>query len=263
MLKIKNTEKIFKIAGKKKKIVDNVDLNVKQGEIIAITGESGCGKSTILNLISGLTAPDKGSIFLNNKKINYWFDFIPAFNRSRKIGLIFQTFRLIYEETVLSNILLSARIRGKLNKNVLLKIDNLLQKLGIQEYKKTKAGFLSGGQKQRVTIARALVNDPQIILADEPTANLDKKTSIEIFKILENLAEKENRAIIIVTHKEHMLHRADKVFIMQNGKLKLLKNKKNIKSTNSKKSIKKTAKKTTSKKTIIKKNTKIAKRNKK
>lgn len=225
MLELEKIKKNFKIAGKKKNILYEISFKINAGEIIAITGESGCGKTTILNIISGLTSPDKGKLYLDKKKINFFLDIVPAFIRSRKVGLIFQTFRLINEETVKSNILLSARIRGIVNKKIEKNIDNILEKLKILEFKNTKAGVLSGGQKQRVTIARALINDPQIILADEPTANLDKKTSKDIFQILENLAKKENKAIIIVTHKEYMLKRATKVYEMKNSKLKLLKRK--------------------------------------
>ncbi len=221
MLKLKNIYKSFKIAGKKKSIISNLNLSIKKGEIIAITGESGCGKTTILNIISGLTIPDNGSVYVNDKKIYYFLDIIPAWIRNRKIGLIYQTFRLINEESVISNILLPARIKGKINKKTKEKLFNLLENLGIKEFIHTKVARLSGGQKQRVTIARALINDPEIILADEPTANLDKQTSREIFKILEAFVRNKTKTIIIMTHKDYMLKRADKVYEMKNGTLTL------------------------------------------
>jgi len=219
MLKLEGVDKVYKIAGKTKQILQRVDLDLKEGEIAAVTGKSGCGKTTMLNIIAGLTPPSHGKLYFMGKRIVYFLDLMPSWIRNRKIGFIFQTFKLINEETVASNILLPARIRGHAGKNERMRMDSLLERLGIAEYKNMRAGLLSGGQKQRVAIARALINNPPLILADEPTANLDKATSLEIFHILETLAVDEKKAILIVTHKDYMLQRAERVFDMIDGKL--------------------------------------------
>jgi ABC-type lipoprotein export system ATPase subunit len=138
--------------------------------------------------------------------------------RNREIGQIFQTFRLLEDETVMSNVMLPARIRGRAGSNVRNYAIEILGKAGIPEYQNTKTGLLSGGQKQRVAIARALINSPSLILADEPDANLDVNTSVEIFSLLEML-KKEGKSIIIVTHKDFMLKKADKTYKMDNGRL--------------------------------------------
>ncbi|OHD53355.1 MAG: hypothetical protein A2Y33_12600 [Spirochaetes bacterium GWF1_51_8] len=219
MLKLEGVDKFYTIAGKKKQILHSVDLEINEGEIVAVTGKSGCGKTTMLNIIAGLTPPSHGKVSFQKRRIIYFLDLMPAWIRNRKMGFIFQTFKLINEETVASNILLPARIRGKVNKSVHERMDHLLERLGMTEHKYMKAGLLSGGQKQRVAIARALINNPPLILADEPTANLDKATSLEISHILEKFAEEEKKAILIVTHQDYMLHRADRVFDMVDGRL--------------------------------------------
>ena len=138
--------------------------------------------------------------------------------RNENIGFIFQTFKLLDDETVWSNVLLPARIRGYIGRETKSYINDILSKLKIFKYKKTRVGFLSGGQKQRVAIARALVNRPSLILADEPTANLDMETSKEIFKVIEDLRN-DNKAVIIITHKEYMHKKSDFVYNMTNGGL--------------------------------------------
>jgi putative ABC transport system ATP-binding protein len=219
MLKLIDIEKSYRISGKKKIILHKLNLEINAGEIIAITGKSGCGKTTLLNIIAGLTSPSKGRVIFEGKRMFYPFDIMPAFIRNRRVGFIFQTFRLLYNETVASNVLLPARIKGIVNRATVLRMEELLARLEIPEYRKSIAGVLSGGQKQRVAIARALINDPSLILADEPTANLDMQTSVEIFKVLEQFARDENKAVLIVTHKDYMLKHADRVYSMKDGVL--------------------------------------------
>lgn len=219
MLKLEGIEKFYRISGKKCVILDKVDLEIKAGEIVAITGKSGCGKTTLLNVIAGLTTPSKGRVFYDNRRMHYFLDILPSYIRNRRIGFIFQTFKLLFTETVASNILAPARIKGVVDKAVRKQMDMLLEKLGISEHKKSITGILSGGQKQRVAIARAMINNPQLILADEPTANLDKETSTAIFKVIYDFAKKENKAILIVTHKDYMLKKANRVYSMKDGKI--------------------------------------------
>lgn len=219
MLILENITKHYRISGKKKVILDDLNFEIKKGEIISITGKSGCGKSTLLNIISGLAVPDKGKVYFNNRRIYYFLDVHTGWLRNNKIGFIFQTFRLLYDESVITNVLLPAKIKGWVDKKTYNRAEEILNELEILEYKNMKTGLLSGGQKQRVAIARALINDPDIILADEPTANLDKITSIEICKILANIS-KNNKSVIVVTHQDYMFEHSNKVFELINGKLK-------------------------------------------
>jgi len=218
IISIKNINKTYKIAGTKISVIDNLSLELDKGEIIAITGRSGCGKTTLLNIITGITKPDNGEIIFREKKLKYYSDFSMSRIRNREIGQIFQTFRLLEDETVMSNVMMPARIRGRAGSNVRNYAIEILGKTGIAEYQNTRAGLLSGGQKQRVAIARAIVNRPSLILADEPDANLDMETSIEVFSLLEML-KREGKSIIIVTHKECMLKKADRTYKMDKGRL--------------------------------------------
>jgi len=218
IISIKNLNKSYKIAGEKISVIDNLSLELAKGEIIAITGRSGCGKTTLLNILTGITRPDSGEIFFREKKLRTGSDFSMSKIRNRDIGQIFQTFRLLEDETVMSNVMMPARIKGDAGSAVRNYAIDILGKAGIAEYQNTRAGLLSGGQKQRVAIARAIVNRPSLILADEPDANLDSQTSIEIFSLIEML-KREGKSIIIVTHKEYMLKKADKTYKMEKGRL--------------------------------------------
>ncbi|MCP4134038.1 MAG: ABC transporter ATP-binding protein [bacterium] len=221
LLQLENIKKSYKVAGKRRTFLDDIDLGIDTGEIVSITGKSGCGKTTLLNVIAGIATPDSGRIYSHGKKLRYGLDLVSARRRNRDMGFIFQTFKLIPNASVMANVLLPARIRGKVNREIKMYAEEVLGKLQMYKFRNNKAGILSGGQKQRVSIARALVNSPSIILADEPTANLDKKTSIEIFTVLEEL-KREGKAILIVTHKDYMHERSDVVYTMVDGKLKVM-----------------------------------------
>lgn len=219
IISIKNLNKSYKIAGEKISIIEDLSLDVDRGEIVAITGRSGCGKTSLLNIITGITKPDSGEIYFREKRVRYFSDFVTSRLRNREIGQIFQTFRLLEDETVMTNVMMPARIRGRAGSSVRNYAVELLGKAGIAEFQNTKAGLLSGGQKQRVAIARAIVNRPSLILADEPDANLDIETSMDIFRLLETL-KREGKSIIIVTHKDYMLKKADRTYRMERGRLK-------------------------------------------
>jgi putative ABC transport system ATP-binding protein len=219
LLRLSKIEKSFRQKGGKRRIINGLDLEVNSGEIVSITGKSGCGKTTLLNLISGLTSPDSGIVSFNEKKVSYLFDRSLSKRRNRQMGFIFQTFKLLDEESVISNVLLPGRIRGSIARSTREYIDDILFSLNIYSFRRERVGILSGGQKQRVAVARALVNRPSLILADEPTANLDRETSREIFDILYRLKE-EGKALIIITHKDYMLSRSDRVYNMEKGLLK-------------------------------------------
>jgi ABC-type lipoprotein export system ATPase subunit len=219
ILRVENIRKQYRIAGVKKSILSGIDLLLTAGQLCAVTGASGCGKTTLLNVIAGITPPDSGTVSINDRKMLYALDLLSSRRRNREIGFIFQTFRLLNDETVLSNVLLPARIRGRVDAETRERADAMMERLKIYKYGKTKAAVLSGGQKQRVAIARALVNRPDLILADEPTANLDRNTADEIFDILLDL-KKEGKAVLIVTHDERFHRKADLVYTMEDGRMK-------------------------------------------
>lgn len=219
ILRVENIRKEYRIAGVRKNVLSGIDLLLTAGQICAITGASGCGKTTLMNVIAGITAPDGGTVSINDRRMRYALDMLSSRRRNREIGFIFQTFRLLNDETVLSNVLLPARILGRVDAETRERADEMMERLRIYKYRKTKAAILSGGQKQRVAIARALVNRPALILADEPTANLDKRTAREIFDILFDL-KKEGKAVLIVTHDEYFHKKADLVYAMEDGRLK-------------------------------------------
>ena len=219
ILCVENISKRYRIAGVSKQILNGVDLSLESGQICSITGMSGCGKTTLLNIIAGITRPGGGSVHINGRKMTHALDIVASRRRNREIGFVFQTFRLLNEETVLSNVLLPARIRGRIGRETREYADEILERLKIYKFKKTKAAILSGGQKQRVAIARALVNRPNLILADEPTANLDRKTAREIFDILLDL-KSAGKAVLIVTHDDYMHRQSDLVYTMEDGGLR-------------------------------------------
>lgn len=219
ILRVEDVRKQYRIAGVKRTVLSGIDLLLTAGQICAITGASGCGKTTLMNVIAGITPPDGGMVSINDRRIHFALDVLSSRRRNREIGFIFQTFRLLNDETVRSNVLLPARIRGRVDAETRERADEMMERLKIYKFRKTRAAVLSGGQKQRVAIARALVNRPALILADEPTANLDRRTAREIFDILLNL-KKEGKAVLIVTHDEYFHKEADLVYTMENGKLK-------------------------------------------
>lgn len=219
ILALNDIEKYYRIAGQRSPVLKGISLDLDCGETVSITGKSGCGKTTLLNVIAGITCHEKGSIYFHDKKISNRWDIAAARRRNREIGFIFQTFMLMPRDSVESNILLPARIRGKLDREVRDYANEIMGRLRIYKYRKTAAGRLSGGQKQRVAIARALVNRPSLILADEPTANLDRATSHEIFNIIEDIRS-EGTAVLIITHKDYMHERSARVYNMEEGMLK-------------------------------------------
>lgn len=221
-LEIIDIKKKFKIAGEKKQILSGINLSVAAGELVSLTGKSGCGKTTLFNVISGLIPASSGRVVINGRTVRRFPDILTSRTRNREIGFVFQTFRLLNDESVYSNVLLPARIKGWAGKGTIAHADELLSRLKIYEYRNMKAAQLSGGQKQRVAIARALINRPSIILADEPTANLDTETASGIFEILISL-KNENRSVVVITHSEYMHSISDRSFVMDNGLLERMK----------------------------------------
>ncbi len=200
----------------KRQILDNINLDVDEGKIIALTGKSGCGKTSLLGIISGLLTPDSGSVFYKNKNILQWGDFRRSRFRNREIGFIFQFFNLLPDMTSYQNIRYPTIIRF-FPRNVDKEIRRMADSLNISEIIHQKPVTLSGGERQRVAIARAIINHPKIILADEPTGNLDVVTAKEIRNLFLKLKNEERISIIVVTHDQTLVEIADEHYHIENG----------------------------------------------
>lgn len=195
----------------------NVSFSIRKGEFVSIVGPSGSGKSTLLNLIGALDKPTSGKVIINGVDIFSLRDQEIAVMRNRLIGFIFQSYNLINRATVQRNVELPSTIRGVSRPERQRRALKILEALGIKDKANFRPTSLSGGQQQRVAIARSLMNDPAIILADEPTGNLDTKTGIEIFSLLKMLSRKFRRTIILVTHNPELAATTDRIIYIRDG----------------------------------------------
>lgn len=194
----------------------SVSLNINKGEFVALMGPSGSGKSTLMNILGCLDTPTKGSYILNNKDVSNLSDNSLAEIRNKEIGFVFQTFNLLPRSSALDNVALPLVYAGKRKEEREEMAAKALESVGLANRMSHKPNELSGGQRQRVAVARALVNGPSIILADEPTGNLDTKTSVEIMGLLEDIHSKGN-TIILVTHEEDIALHAHRIVRMRDG----------------------------------------------
>ncbi len=217
ILKTTNLKKYYGCDESLVKAIDNTNIDIKEGEFVAIVGKSGSGKSTLLHMIGGLDRPTDGKVFIDKSDIFSLKDEQLAIFRRRKIGFIFQYYNLIPSLNVWENIVLPI---GLDNKNVDNKfVDDIVIALGLQSKKQSLPNTLSGGQQQRVAIARALASRPSIILADEPTGNLDSKTSDEVMSLLKTMIKKYNQTLVMITHDETIAQMADRVIYIEDGKV--------------------------------------------
>lgn len=197
--------------------IDHTSIQVQHGEFVAIVGRSGSGKSTLLHMLGGLDRPDSGKVIISGKDIFALKDEQLAVFRRRKIGFIFQDYNLIPALNVWENIVLPIGLDGKkVNKDYVMSI---VDNIGMEDKLHVLPNTLSGGQKQRVAIARALASRPAIILADEPTGNLDSKTEMEVMSILKNCVHKYGQTLIMITHDETIAQMADRIMIIEDGKV--------------------------------------------
>tara|TARA_B100000401_G_scaffold429523_1_gene363243 strand:- start:429 stop:1106 length:678 start_codon:yes stop_codon:yes gene_type:complete len=220
LIKISNLNKTFE-GIKKIKVLKKISYNFEKGKIYSLMGPSGSGKSTLLNLLSLIDRPNSGSIFFENKLINFNQNNKNDSLRANKIGIIYQQDNLLPDFTALENIYLASLAAGNSKETSISKAKNLLRKVRLSNRSDHYPSQLSGGEKQRVSIARAVVNNPQIILADEPTGSLDHETAKEIFKLLENQIN-PNRLIIFATHNRFFANKADCLLEMVNGNIKAI-----------------------------------------
>lgn len=216
LLNLSNIAKVYQIGSEQVYALRSIDLQIKKGEYVALMGPSGSGKSTLMNILGCLDTPSSGTYILNGTNVSNMTDNELAEIRNKEIGFIFQTFNLLPRLTALENVALPQVYAG-VKKD--LRLEHAMQSLtnvGLGDRVKHKPNELSGGQRQRVAIARALVNNPSMILADEPTGNLDTKTSYEIMKLLEEIHQKGN-TVIIVTHEEDIAKRAHRIVRIRDG----------------------------------------------
>lgn len=199
--------------------VDDVDLELSAGEFVCIMGPSGSGKSTLVRLIAGLQIPDSGTIAIGDTKISFATADGAALFRRRQIGLVFQFFDLIPDFTLRQNVALQLLMDGKRMPEVIDRVDSLLKRLGLGERLEHGLDQLSGGELQRVAIARALVADPAIVLADEPTANLEERTSDEVIELLAGVCHERGVTTLVVTHNPAFMRVADRTLWMSDGRL--------------------------------------------
>jgi len=228
IVRTKDLSKIYTLGGVEVRALDNVALDIRRGEYVSIMGPSGSGKSTLFNMIGGLDKPTKGTVFIDEVDMAQLTASELAFLRCRKIGYIFQTFNLIPVMTALENVTLPMVFAGLTTDEALDKGMELLKTVGLGERYDHKPTELSGGQQQRVATARALANDPAIILADEPTGNLDLRTGKEIITLLKRMNDEKKVTVISATHDLKMIDVSDRVVWIRDGKIERIEERKDI-----------------------------------
>lgn len=219
-MEVLRAEKLIKHYGKNQNIVralNNVNISVKNEEFVSITGTSGSGKSTLLHLLGGLDRPTSGQVFIGDKNIFKMNDDELTIFRRRKIGFVFQNYNLIPILNVYENIVLPTKLDGKHPDTKF--VDEIIESLGLTKKINSYPNNLSGGQQQRVAIARALVSKPTILLADEPTGNLDSKTSMEVILLLKKMNKQFKQTIIIITHNDEIAQMTDRIIRIEDGKI--------------------------------------------
>jgi lipoprotein-releasing system ATP-binding protein len=200
-------------------VLKGVDLAIQRGEIASIVGPSGSGKSTLLHILGTLDKPNKGEVVMNNERIDYLNDKQMAAFRNRHVGFVFQFHHLLPEFTALENVCIPGWMAGRRKKEVMDHAVDLLKMLGLDKRMENKPNALSGGEQQRVAVARALINRPAIVFADEPTGNLDSANARELHQLFFTLRQQFNQTFLIVTHNEELAQMSDRILHMKDGKI--------------------------------------------
>ena len=218
VLEAKNISKSFTDGKTTVEVIKDLSLQVKAGEFISIVGSSGSGKSTLLHVLGGLDCPTAGQVFLNGKRFDTLGEAERGYLRNQHLGFVYQFHHLLPEFTALENVAMPLMLRAGTNyKQSKEQAEYLLNRVGLSHRMTHKPGELSGGERQRVALARALVAKPELMLADEPTGNLDRKNAVKIFELLSELRSEFNMAMLIVTHDEQLAQAGDSILHMQDG----------------------------------------------
>lgn len=219
-VEIKSVRKVYPLGKTEVEALKGIDLNIADGEFTTIAGPSGCGKTTLLNLIGCMDVPSSGELFLDGEPISKLNDIQLTQLRLHKIGFIFQSFNLIPVLSVFQNVEFPLLLQGGLSKiERQKKVTTLVEKVGLSPYLRHRSNELSGGQRQRVAIARALVTSPRIVLADEPTANLDSETGARIIALMKEMNALEKTTFIFSTHDPNVMNQASRVIRLRDGKV--------------------------------------------
>lgn len=219
VIEVKNLFKLYRVGDSIVRALNGINLSIYAGEFCAIVGTSGSGKSTLLNMLAGLEKPTKGEVVINGEHMERLKeDQLVSFRRDH-IGFIFQSFHLIGTMNALENVALLLSFRGERKESRLKKADAMLDMVNLKKHKKHLPNQMSGGQQQRVGVARALVVEPEIIFADEPTGNLDSHTSKEVMELMQKVVREQNRTLVMVTHDNELAAYADRVFHIIDGEI--------------------------------------------
>jgi lipoprotein-releasing system ATP-binding protein len=218
ILRASGIEKSFRMGQHVLRVLKGVDLEVQEGEILVIVGSSGVGKSTLLHILGALDRPDGGSVRLDSQEVFRMDDDGLARFRNRTVGFVFQFHHLLPEFTAIENVMMPGLIAGQTYEPCRDKARRLLREVGLVEREEHKPGELSGGEQQRVAVGRALMNDPRIVLADEPSGNLDKESGEELHALVRTLRKTRKQTFVIVTHNDRLAESADRVVRLEDGK---------------------------------------------
>ena len=219
VIEVRDLYKLYRVGDEIVRALDGVNFDICEGEFCAIVGTSGSGKSTLLNMLAGLEKPTKGSVVIAGQHIETLNeDQLVRFRRDN-VGFIFQSFHLLGTMNAVENVALPLSFRGIPRDIRLKKADKMLDLVNLKKHKKHLPNQMSGGQQQRVGVARALVVDPKIIFADEPTGNLDSHTSEEVMELMQKVVREQKKTLVMVTHDEHLANYADRIFHIRDGKI--------------------------------------------
>ena len=217
LIHLEDVSKVYHMGDTQVKALDRIDLTIHEGEFVAVWGPSGSGKSTLCNLIGLLDMPSAGNIFLNDESVLTMTDDMLSYLRGEVMGFIFQGFNLLPVLSALENVMFPVEIKGEKVKTARKKAHGLLQEMGLAQFSSHRPHKLSGGQQQRVAIARALICEPNLVIADEPTANLDSKTAKNIIQLMRNINEKTGTTFLFSTHDQRLLEQVDRKILLQDG----------------------------------------------
>ena len=219
VIEVKNLYKLYRVGDEVVRALDGVDFEIYEGEFCAIVGTSGSGKSTLLNMLAGLEKPTKGEVIISHHHIEKLNEEQLVRFRRENVGFIFQSFHLLGTMNALENVALPLSFRGVPREVRMKEADKMLNLVNLKKHKNHLPNQMSGGQQQRVGVARALVVNPKIIFADEPTGNLDSHTSEEVMELMQRVVQEQKKTLVMVTHDAHLATYADRVFHIREGKI--------------------------------------------